>query len=62
MFEPTSPSTPQRPLPRPWGKYVSWLVVIGLVVAFFAVQSFHDKVVNGWEVTRTFFARLFGFR
>jgi hypothetical protein len=62
MFEPTTATTPQPPLPHPWGKYATWAVVIGLVLAFFAVPTFHNNVVQSWDVTRTFFARLAGFR
>lgn len=62
MFEPTKTLTPQPPLPRPWAKYATVAVVIGLVVAFFAVPTFHNNVVHGWETTRIFFARLAGFR
>jgi hypothetical protein len=61
MFEPASPSRPQPRLPVPWARIATWLIVIGLVVAFFAVPSFHDKVVNAAAVSKTFFARLFGF-
>jgi uncharacterized membrane protein len=62
MFEPTSPSTPQPPLPRPWAKYATWLILLGLVVAFFAVPSFHNNVVQTCNVSWTFLTRLLGFR
>jgi hypothetical protein len=61
MLEPASPSAPQPPIPWPWGKIATWLVVIGLVVAFAVVPSFRNNVIHVWTVSKTFFARLFGF-
>jgi hypothetical protein len=61
MFDPTSTSTPQPPLPPPWGKIAGWLVVIGLLIAFVAVPSFRNNVLHAFDVTKRFFASLFGF-
>lgn len=61
MLEPSKPTTPQPPLPLPWGKIAVWLLVLGFVVAFAFVPSFRHQVTHMWDVTIRFFSKLFGF-
>jgi hypothetical protein len=62
MLEHTRPSAPQPALPPPWAKIAGWLVVLALVVAYVFIPSFRSNVLHAWDVTKTFFANLFGFR
>jgi hypothetical protein len=61
MLEPDKPLTPQPPLPLPWGKILAWVAVIGFLVALAVLPTFRSNVLHALDVTKRFFAKLFGF-
>jgi hypothetical protein len=53
---------PPQPLPpRRWSTIIWPIVVVGVVVIFFAVPSFRNSVVAAWDGSKTFLRKLFGF-
>jgi len=52
---------PQPPVPRRWAPIIWSVLIVGLVIAFVAIPSFRHSVLSGWDVTKAFFKKLFGF-
>jgi hypothetical protein len=51
---------PQPPVPRSWSKIIGLVVVVALVVAYFAIPSVRNSVISVGGITIGFFKKILG--